>query len=283
MYRTRLTVPIIAITLFALVISAFPRQTIGDVIEGTYSTMMPSANDSSFYRSSPDPTDPQNSYAIEVAEDSYLEKLYYTDDSIYVAQCSNFSNESGPYWAEEYATMPEDAEVLKVWLYAHFTYYRPDLSFRITANGSTDSLYVAGGIGGCYWNVTSLRDWDHDMLFNESTKVIILTYCDAGVSYFLGYVGYWFIQWYGYYDEEAEEGGEGDGGGDGGYEFEYDVIYTAEGLIGVLGLVGLIGMVGTPALGVWVMRNSDEGRINIFVKMLAMFMIFLTFFMVSVS
>ena len=275
--------PLAVIISFALLTLTFSKAAQSAPVEDTYVTMMPSANDSSFYRDDPDPTDPTNSYAAEVAEDIYLESLYYEDDSNYFVMCHNFSNASGPYWGDDYATMPEEAEVVSVWVYAHFTYHRPAMSLRITANGSTTSTYVSAGVGGYTWNVTSLRDWDHDMLFNVSTYVSIYTFCTGGVNYLLGYLGYWYIQWYGWYDEDEYEGEDPEDGEGTDYEFEYDWIYSAEGMIGALGMMGLIGMVGTPALGVWLIRNSDEGRMNICIKMLAMFMVFLTFFMISVS
>ena len=77
--------------------------------------------------------------------------------------------------------------------------------------------------------------------------------------------------------DPSEEGG-------GGAELDYDLIYSADGITGILGFVGLIGMIAVPAFGVFVYRaNQGEGKMNIFIKMLVLFMFCLTCFMVSVS
>ena len=136
------------------------------------------------------------------------------------------------------------------------------------------------------WNVTALAAWNYTMLSSDELWVKAKFSPVTGINYYLDYLGF-VISW----NDFISTGGSEDplpdpsgGGEDGGMDLDYDFLYSAEGIVGLLGFIGMIGMIAVPALGVFVYRaNQGEGKMNIFVKMLVLFMFCLTLFMVSIN
>lgn len=254
----------------------------------------PSANNSTYWTVYPKYSGSvTTAYGAQCAVDSYTQDLYTGSTSIikYV-ETNDFTN---PDWFGEETSEdgysqwmpPANATITSVNVVMYFTSSRPVTHLYCSVNdkGSWhDSGPISSGLGLYVWNVTALESWTSAMLNSTDTWVKLKAWPSAGSHYYLDYLGFvvYFLAPYGGGDpipEEPEEGPE-----DSGADYTVDMFLTGEGIIASLGIVGLIGMIATPALAVFVYRNNQgEGKMNIFVKMLVLFMLFLTFFMVSLG
>ena len=185
----------------------------------------------------------------------------------------------------------ESATLLSVNIIAIFYSSVPQLQLSYSLDNestyTTSSVFAAsgGGIAPYYsqaWNVTSLSDWGVADLNSTDIFVKLKATPVVGTHYYLEYLGF-YLTWTSDEFSETAPPTE-DPGGETPDELDYGIIYTAEGIIGIMGLVGLIGMVATPAIMVYANRqNQGDGKMNLFIKGLVMFMFFLTFFMVSLG
>jgi len=151
------------------------------------------------------------------------------------------------------------------------------------------SSYITGMYDSYYWQVTSKITWNATILNSNELWVKMKGYPVYGTHYYIDYLGI-SVRWHTDYvletygipmEEEPEEPDPIED--DSGANYTWDIIMQDGGLVGVLGALGFIGMIGTPALAVWVVRNTNEGRMVTFVKMTALFFVFLTLFMLSVT
>jgi hypothetical protein len=188
---------------------------------------------------------------------------------------------------------PTDATITVVYLSASFTQYRPkmELSFSVDNEGNwTESGSISEYTGLFYgtwnWNITSLATWTPALLNSTDLWARLDASPTGGTHYYLDYLGFVVYWW-----AELEGGGDPSiwdedppPGTDTELDIDYNIVYSAEGIIGIMGLAGLIGMIATPAFAVFVYRaNHGEGKMNIFIKMLVLFMFCLTMFMVSIN
>lgn len=186
---------------------------------------------------------------------------------------------------------PDNATITSVWMIAAFSGYHPYMRFGFSTNNasswtyssymaeSTSSYMTWGNVG---WNVTSLTTWNATLLNSTALWAELKAYPTAGTHYYLDYLGFRVFWW-----------AELEGGGSGGWDpepdtepsepFDYSFIYSAEGMVGMMGLIGLIGMIGIPAAGVYIARNSNDSRINILVKMIALWAFCFSLFMYMVT
>ena len=261
--------------------------------DGVHYTWFPSSYTSYYWKSG---YTPASAYGVQVYDDGYVQSVNspYTGFTVY-AETNNFTNPTY-YFEDEVITPlwylpPANATVNAVWLTAQFTTTSPlQFQFRLSiddkANWDLSSTYYSYPIGSINWNVTTLYTWTPAMLNTTDLWVRAAMITDTGITHYLDYLGI-VVFWDGWADEEAEyepPPPEPDENETGGAQLDYNLIYTAEGIIGIMGFVGLIGMVAVPALSVYVYRqNQGEGKMNIFIKMLVLFMFCLTCFMVSVS
>ena len=270
---------------FALLVYVPKATTAGDPEQ--YITYFPGAQASNFYRSSPVPTAPETAYEVQELLDSYHLTIDYPSDAVYVLLTEDFKNYSCEYGPYQESMIPENATIDEVWAIAYFSLYTPNMSFRVTVNGTTHSQYFpAAGDGPVLWNVTGYDNWNHTLLTSANTRFILYMWTDGGIYYHIDYLGFWKIKWTGW----PGEGGEGEGdqededppSGDGA-DLDYDIIY-GDGLVGVMGLIGFCGMIAVPAGSIVIYRNDPSvGRINLFVKMLILWVFCLSLFMLSVN
>lgn len=236
-------------------------------------------------------------YAVDgtrIANDSDTQDLYSSVAFTCVFENNDFTNVSE--WSDNMndivATdltrvgyLPHaDATIYDISVFAWFTNRRPNMEVQYTTDNWTSSN-TTGMQSDSYlmhfvwWNITSLEDWTPSMVNNTDFKVKAICYPTALTHYYFDYLGL-IITWYG----EYEGGGTGPEGWEADTDGDYiNIIFTEGGLLGVLGAIGLAGMIATPAMGIYLARHSQEGKMNVFVKMTALFMICLSFFMVSVS
>ena len=129
------------------------------------------------------------------------------------------------------------------------------------------------------WEVTALEDWTAETFWGSDFWVAAQIEPDMAVPYYIDYVGLsiWYTT-----EDEYEGGSDEDPFSYDGSEVDYGIIY-GDGLIGTLGFIGLIGMIAVPGLAIYIHRVSNEGNIELFVKMLALFMFCLTMFMYSIN
>lgn len=261
-------------------------------------TAGPSASNSSYewyygHYHSPEVEAPE----IEVDYDTDWFDLYpIVASSCHVFETNDFTHndtwedhgESEDYTIVGY--MPhEDATVLSVSIVARFVFYRPALTLAFsTNNGSswtTSGSYPASYspfLGVLFWNVTSLATWTPALLNNTELCARATTYPTELIHYYLDYLGYWII-WGGEY-EGGGGGGEGEGEDEGYGPFDTDAYFSVGNIVGLLGLVGFIGLIAIPAGAIIIYRNDPgQGLINMFIKMLAIFMFCLTLFMYSIT
>lgn len=260
-----------------------------------YGSWLPSSLNSTYWTVYPHYSGSETSeYEVQVAYESYLD-LYTTSSGLlrYV-ETNDFNNTdyNDLNESDEYVWYmpPSNATVTSVRVIALFIYQFPETVLYYSTDDEstweTSSVYPAGGggispYGAVTWNVTSLESWTPALLNSTDTWVKAKFTPVGGQHYYLDYLGF-IVTWYYDVPGGGEDPIEDPETGDDGADIGWDIIY-GEGLIGTLGALGLIGMVAIPALAIWVFRNTDEGKMNVFVKMLAAFMIFLSFFMVSVS
>ena len=289
--RGRATITVlIALAFLASVFAITPNSPLMNVVAadyeyGYFETRGPSANNSSFYRAYPFPIAPVAAYGAQVVLDGLSQKIQYTHDSLYSLECSDFSNESFP-GASEYGwvTMPENATIFEVWVIAEFTANRPEMTIYLDTGEQEayNTTYVSSGYLSAYWNVTSLQDWDHDLLTDFETRIFFDAWTDAQVPYYCSYLGFWKIVWQGWFEGEAEEDPPEDDHDEGGYDIGYDIGWT--NIPGVLGFMGFIGMIAVPAFGVWVARNGEsESNIVLTVKILGAWTFCFAMFMYAIA
>ena len=253
---------------------------------GYFETRGPSANNSSFYRSSPNPESPVAAYGAQVVLDGISQIIGYHQDATYWLECSDFSNESYPGATEygDYYTMPANATIIEVWIIAEFTAYRPEGNLFLDTGEQEyyNSTYVSDGYGSAYWNVTDLQDWTHDLLTDNETVVVFSMDTYAFVPYYCTYLGFWKIVWQGWYEGEASEDPPDADPDEGGVDVGYDIAYT--NIPGLLGFMGFLGMIAVPAFGVWVARNGEsESNIVLTVKILAAWTFCFALFMYAIA
>lgn len=261
--------------------------------DGVHYTWFPSSYISYYWKSG---YTPGPAYGIQVYDDSYTQSVNspYTGFPVY-AETNNFTNPTYYFESEVITALwylpPDNATVIAVWLTAQFTTTVPeDFQFRLStdnkASWDLSSIYYDYPTGSINWNVTSLYAWTPAMLNTTDLWVRAWMVTDTGITHYLDYLGI-VVFWDGWADEEAEYEPPPpvpDENETGGAQLDYNFIYTAEGIIGIMGFIGLIGMIAVPALSIFVYRqNQGEGKMNIFIKMLVLFMFCLTCFMVSVS
>ena len=269
----------------AFVLTALPAQYArADLIYDDYFTMMPDAGSSSYYRIYPAATSPAPAYGAQIYNDTYFQQISYSNYASYRIGCSDFSNDSYDGYPGQ-AEMPANATINEIWVCIVFVGNRPPLTWEITANGTTtNSGYIAGGYGMARWDVTSLRDWDEEMMTNSSTTIGAILYTTPGITYTIDYLGYWFIEWEGWSGWEESEPDPPDEEGGAGANLNYTYVYNVTGLIGVFGLVGFAGMIAIPAGAMAIYRNDPGvGRVNLFVKMLILWVFCLSMFMLAVN
>lgn len=169
------------------------------------------------------------------------------------------------------------------------TVYFPSMYLSYSLDDSDydySALYPASMSTNPYilWNVTNEETWTPALLNTSVLGARIITLPQAYVHYYLDYVGF-VITWYGDYLPGGEGGGEG-GGGDPlvpDIPTDYGQLFTVEGIPTILGIVGFFGMMFTAPLGIYLAQTTSESNMVVLVKMIAMFTVFLTFFMVSVT
>ena len=257
-----------------------------------YWTWQPSANYSAYLNVPQDESGdaPDSQIADAVSEDLY----YAAGGSSWSYITANFTNDT---WSSPYPTLPyvvdtpipDNATIISITLTAKFMTASPagyliySLDGGSTYNPFSPEL-IDAGYGPMYCNITSMETWTPGMINTTDFWVRGLFSCEAGAHYYLEYLGY--ICYYSVPDATGYIPGEDDPPEDEEDSVDwgdYDVVYTAEGIIMVFGLVGMVGMMAMPAIGVYVYRRGDGDAISVFVKVLAAFMIFLTFFMVYIT
>lgn len=239
--------------------------------------------------------------SIKAFNDGSSQTISISTSGIYKwAMTNDFTNtedwyvetEGDPYWTTVSHMPPDNATIEQVYVVVVFETYRPDSYMYLSTNNGTsyqNSGLLTGSLSPYYgtrlWDVTDLVDWTPALLNSTWVWLEIKMVPLVGTTYYLDYLGF-EVFWYGDY--------EGGGAGEGWIpteddldvipEPDYRVIYDAEGIIGIMGFVGLIGMVATPAIMVYANRqNQGDGKMNLFIKGVCMFMFFLTFFMVSLG
>lgn len=262
-----------------------------------YGTSTPSAYNSTYWKSFPRySTTPVTLYAAQVYNDDYVADLSTTATYSYI-QSNDFTN---PLWYQStgsnysiYGTPAEmlppnngTATIQRVYIGMVFSGYAPGgwLSFssdnKVTWH--TSSVYYASSSGYIFWNVTSEIAWTPAIIHSNELWVQLKTW-GTSIHFYLDYVGL-SVTWTTAYAIEdltpTEEPGEGSGDS---YDADYDSWIQAGNIVGIMGFVGFIFMIAVPAFGVYVYRNTDEGKMNIFIKMLVLFMVSLSMFMIAVS
>lgn len=267
-----------------------------------YGTTHASAYNSSYWRVYPHyATTPVSLYEAQISNDTYTEDLYTSATYSYV-ETNDFTNPTYFYDPDDtyiggraVDTMPPDngtATIDYVWISVRFTTAIPPCYLYFSPDDKSTwytSSYLTGKSNSYYWQVTSEITWNATILNSNELWVKMKASPVSGVHYYIDYLGI-SVRWHADYllddgygipiEDPPEEPAPDE---EGGADLDYDIIYSAEGIIGVLGMVGFIGMIAVPALAVYLVKNSDEGKMNIFIKMLALFMFCLTFFMVSVN
>ena len=220
------------------------------------------------------------SYPKVYNDSAYLTIYGYDETTYYEVITWDFNNEDYSYCGTAYEVnvMPPDgAELTSVKIVADFYGGHPDCFFGYSLNGGTDWTYssVYHYYQSLVWTVTDLYAWDDDNLNSTSTQVGLWAHPPYGANYQLDYLG-WYIGWM------AEEDGpwappdfptEDDSG--------FDFSINADSIPIILGLVGMVGVVAIPAIGIYVYRHGNEDAVTVFVKILAAFMVFATFFMLA--
>lgn len=265
-----------------------------------YVTSFPSANNSTYqYNYGKLQYGPVPCTGITKASDTYKQVVQAPYSGVLYTMTSNDYTRADwvdPEWGGYVGTLPPDgANISAVWVVALFTYQYPDLYLHYSIDGG-DTYNTSDVIESdiytwqlpytaVMWNVTSLETWTPALVNNTDLFVKLTMTPPYGVYYSIDYLGIrltWSI------DEEEGEGSEDPPddpeSGEGGWNFTYDFIMLDGGLVGVLGLVGFIGIIAIPAGAIVIYRNDPgEGRINLFIKMLAMWMFCLTLVMVNFS
>ena len=254
-----------------------------EVEYGYFQTLFPSSNNSTFYRFYPDPTSPVSAPGAQVHLDGDSQNIYYADDAYYELTCSDFSNESFPT-GTQYATIPENATILEVWVAAFFLSYRPSLSLGVSvAGGAFNSTLTDSGHGPYFWNVTQYADWTHDLLVHDDTTIAFLASTDGGTDYYVGYLGFYKIIWQGWHEAEGQDQPPPEP-----YVPPVEPppsldIITEYSILGILGFIGFAGMFILPAAAVWIHKQgTGESKIVLFVNMLAAWTLCFAMFLVSV-
>ena len=256
-----------------------------EVEYGYFQTLFPSSNNSTFYRFQPNPTSPVSAPGAQIMYDGESQHIYYADDAYYELTCSDFSNESFPT-GPQYATIPENATILEVWVAAFFSNYRPPLSLGVSAaGGAFNSTLTDSGYGPYFWNVTQYADWTHDLLVHDDTTVAFLASTFGGYNYYVGYLGFYKIIWQGWHEAEGQDQPPPEP-----YVPPEDELpgpaldYITEfGIMGILGFIGFGGMIALPAAGIWIHKHGGgESKISLFVNMLAAWAFCFAIFLVSV-
>jgi len=264
-----------------------------------YQSWCPSANNSTFWTVYPRySSTPVPAYGAQVQGDPYSQDLYTTSSTLKYVETNDFANSE---WVDyewfdyQVGNMPTtNATILSVNVIASFysTYPQSVLYFSTNDKGSwtTSSTYPAGSdtippfpYAIISWNVTALATWNVSMLSSPDLWVKIKATPSVGIHYYLGYLGF-YVSWS---SEEDEGGGEyppGEPNEDSSWDTDYNFIYSDGGIIGIMGLIGFIGLIAIPAASVWMWKNGNEdSRIQLFVKILVIWMFCLTMFMVSIS
>lgn len=233
-------------------------------------------------------------------DDSYLD-LYVSSTGISKWVLTNDFTDNGSWidpgnstFSQPTGDMPvADAIITSVYVVAAFTVYHPQMKFSFSVNNESSWAYSTvlaesttsyATWGNVLWNVTSLATWTVNLLNSSSVSVRLQAWPTAGTHYYLDYLGL-VIGWW----AELEGGGSGwDPADDEGTDetpssIDYSFIYSAEGMVSIMGLIGLIGMIGIPAAGVYIARNSHDSRINILVKMIALWAFCFSLFMYMVT
>ena len=217
--------------------------------------------------------------AMEVAEfaDGDIYDIYApADDYYYTFKTSNFTDGFTGFMP------PEDANITGVVIEAFGPMVFPPTTFSYALEG--EDAYNTSSVLEDYqynigWDVSYLENWTWDIFVGNDFWVKAQLQPDGLTHYYLDYVGLsiWYTM-----EDEYEGGTEEDPISYDGSEVDYGLIY-GDGLIGTLGFIGLIGMIAVPGLAVYIYRNGNEGNVNLFVKMLALFMFCLTMFMYSIN
>lgn len=198
------------------------------------------------------------------------------DEYYYTFKTSGFTGGGFTGWMP-----PEDANITAVILQAYGPMMFPPATFSYALEGEdayNTSAVIEDRQYTVAWEITYLENWTSD-IFEGDFWIKLLLQPDGLTHYYLDYVGLLVY----YTTEEEYEGGEDeDPVTYDGSEIDYGLIY-GEGIVGTLGFFGLIGMVGVPALAVYIYRHQNVSIIGLFVNSLAMFMIFLTMFLYSIT
>ena len=268
-----------------------------------YGTTNASAYNSSYWRTyARYSTSPVSLYEAQVSNDTYTEDLYTTASLSYV-ETNDFTNPTYYFdptdmfiGGRPMDIMPPDngtATVDYVWVSVRFVGAIPPCYLYFSPNDKSTwhtSSYLTGKGSTYYWDVTSVITWNATVLNSNELWAKMKAYPVSGIHYYIDYIGI-SVRWHadyliddGYGIPIEDPPDEPIPDEEGGAQLDYDLIYSADGITGILGFVGLIGMIAVPAFGVFVYRaNQGEGKMNIFIKMLVLFMFCLTCFMVSVS
>jgi len=239
--------------------------------------------------------------SVKAFNDESYHTVYTSTSGIYKwAKTNDFTNtgdwyvdtEGDPFWTTVSHMPPDDATIEQVYVVIVFEAYRPDTTLYFSTDDDysyNNSGVLSGSMSPYYgtrlWDVTALADWTPALLNSTDVWLKAKMTPTLGVNYYLDYLGF-EVFWSG--DYVGGGGGEdwvpGEEDLPGPPPLDYSIIYDAEGIIGIMGFVGLIGMVATPAIMVYANRqNQGDGKMNLFIKGLVMFMFFLTFFMVSLG
>ena len=162
------------------------------------------------------------------------------------------------------------------------TVYFPSMYLGYALDGGTthwSSLYPPSMSTNPYivWNVTNEETWTPDDFNDTDLEAGLITLPQQNVHYYLDYVGF-IIGWHGEYVGGGEEGAPIAPD----IPTDYSDFFTVANIPGIMGIVGFFGMVVSAPLGIYLAQNSEKSRIAIGIKTLAMFMVFLTFFMLSI-
>lgn len=296
MLCSKISLLIVPMMLIAIVGGLFVASETAKADNFYYSSWLPSSSNSTYWTVYPKYVGSATSeYEVQVAYSSVLDLYTSSSGLLRYVETNDFNNTDYNDLNESDEMvwfMPvSNATITSVSVVALFFWQYPEtvLYYSVDDKSSwgTSSTYSAGGggmapYGAVTWNVTSLEAWTPAMLNSTDTWAKAKFSPTAGQHYYLDYLGF-IVTWYYDVPGGSEDPVEAPESEEGGADFGYDIIYSAEGIIGVLGMVGFIGMIAVPALAVYLVKNSDEGRMAIFIKMLALFMFCLTFFMVSVN
>lgn len=220
-----------------------------------------------------------------VNDSTYLNIHGSSNPMYYEVITWDFNNDSYYYDGTDYEVNflpPDGAEITFIDVVADFYGTQPpECYLAFTVNGGSTWTYSDPfpSYWSLHWRVTDLYDWDDDAINNTNTRVALLVTTEYLNLYRLDYLG-WYIGWMA---EESGPWSPPDYDTDwGGADLDFNIIYNVGGILGVMGLIGFVGLIAIPAGAIVLYRNDPgQGRINLFIKMVVMWMFCLTMVMVN--